>query len=147
VVEYVWPDTVDVDVDAGSTRWIGTGVDCTFDRLLSCISISCLIPSVELSSDPDGSGGEHDLGLNGGYEESGDGFFGETVRLSDFERTFVWSADSFVQKMQRCERIWTCLHRIAAWPRPSCPVLSCPVLLTSSQLPLARTIGSSSNSP
>jgi len=38
-----------------------------------------LIPSVELSSDPDGGGGEDDLGLNGGYEESGDGFFGETV--------------------------------------------------------------------
>jgi hypothetical protein len=38
-----------------------------------------MIPSVELSSAPGGSGGEHDLGLNGGYEESGDGFFGETV--------------------------------------------------------------------
>jgi hypothetical protein len=64
-----------------------------------------MIPSVELSSAPDGSGGELDLGLNGGYEESGDGFFGETVRLSDFERTFVWSADSFVNSLRKCNDV------------------------------------------
>jgi hypothetical protein len=100
VVEYMWFDVVDVDIDAGSTRWIGTGVEHNRDRLSSCMSISCSIPNFEPSSDPDGSGGEQDLGLNGGYEESGDGFFGETVTITiisfDFikKKTFIWSAKS-----------------------------------------------------
>jgi hypothetical protein len=72
------------------------------------------------------------------------------------EERFIRSAESFMcESFAVCEnkgdhirdlRERTCLHRIAAWPRPSCPVPSCPG--TPFQLPLAfRSIRSSLNPP